>query len=164
MYDVGMLNNVAMPSPAEFRALIRPNRSMSPRAMAVIVICFAVLALTIALSFLTLGLWLVLPFAGLEIFVLGVVFAVVSQRANDFDLVIVNDDEVTITQRRGKAESLRRFQRYWTRVRFEPGATRYQAPRLLVGSQGQFIEVGATMTEDAKHRLSQQLREAIGRG
>jgi uncharacterized membrane protein len=40
---------------------------MSARQLTVFVICFAVLSLAIALSLFSIGLWLVLPFAGLEI-------------------------------------------------------------------------------------------------
>lgn len=136
---------------------------MSPRAAAVVVICFTVLALAIALSFFTLGLWLVLPFAGLEMLVLGVVFAVVAKRAHDYDLVIVDADTVTVSQYRGGAEVLQCYQRYWTNVRFESGASRFHIPRLLIGSHGEFVEIGASMTEDAKRRLADRLKGALGR-
>ena len=142
--------------------LIRPNCSMSPRAAAVVVICFTVLALAIALSFVTLGLWLVLPFAGLEMLVLGVVFATVAKRAHDYDLVVVDGDMVSVTQHRGSADGLQRFHRYWTNVRFEPGTSRFQIPRLLIGSHGNFVEIGASMTEEAKRRLAKQLKRAVG--
>ncbi len=156
-----MRDRVATSSPGEFRALIRPNCSMSPRAAAVVVICFAVLALAIALSFVTLGLWVVFPFAGLEILALGLIFATVAKRSEDYDLVIVDAETVTVTQHRGGAEELKRFQRHWTRVRFEPGATRFQIPRLLIGSHGEFVEIGASMTQDAKERLADRLRHAV---
>lgn len=157
-----MRERVATSSPAEFEALIRPNCSMSPRAAAVVVICFAVLALAIALSFFALGLWLVLPFAGLEILALGLVFAIVTKRTRDYDLVIVDADTVTVARHRGGAEVLQRFNRYWTNVRVEPGASRFQIPRLLIGSHGEFVEIGASMTEDAKRRLAGRLRDAVG--
>ena len=134
---------------------------MSPRSLAIFVICLSVLSLTIALSFLSLGFWLVLPFAGLEIIIVVAAVASSVRRSRDYEMLIVEGENVTITQNRGGRIQVSRFQRYWTRVRQEPGATRLQPDRLLIGSHGRFVVIGCDLTEADKKRLATRIDRAL---
>ncbi len=129
--------------------------------MAVVVICFAVLAMTISLSFFTLGYWLILPFAGLEILAVAAAMAVTARGTMDYELISVKDQKVTITQRQGKHTVTHDFQRYWTRIRRERGANRGHPSYLLIGSHGRFVAIGSVLTEQVKDKLAQQIRDAI---
>ncbi len=145
----------------EFRAVIRRNSSMTPRSMAVVVICFSVLAVTISLSFFTLGYWLILPFAGLEILAVAAAMVVTVRGTTDYELITVKEQKVTITQRQGKRTVTHDFQRYWTRIRRERGANRLHPTHLLVGSHGRFVAIGSVLTEEVKDKLAQQIKDAI---
>lgn len=145
----------------EFRAVIRRNSSMTPRSMAVVVICFAVLVVTISLSFFTLGYWLILPFAGLEILAVAAATAATVRATADYELITVKDQKVTVTQRQGKRTVTHDFQRYWTRIRREQGANRFHPTHLLIGSHGRFVSIGSVLTEELKDKLAQQIRDAI---
>ena len=153
------------PRRPSFRAEIKPNRSMSDRNLVVALICLTVVCLTIALSFFSLGLWLVLPFAGLEIFVVGIVVGYTIRRSEDCEIIQVDDKHVVVTQREGRAVREEKFNRCWTRVRLQPGTTPLQPSHLEIGSHGKFIEVGRDLTQDSKQelttRLNQVLREAV---
>lgn len=144
-----------------FRVVIRPNSSMTPRSMAVVVICLAVLAVTISLSFFTLGYWLILPFAGLEIVAVATAMAVTVRGTVDYEMITVKDQKVTITQRQGKHTVTHDFQRYWTRIRRERGENRLHPTHLLIGSHGRFVAIGSVLTEELKDKLAQQIRDAI---
>ena len=153
------------PRRQSFRAEIKPNRSMSARNLVVSVICLTVVCLTIALSFFSLGLWLVLPFAGLEIFVVGIVVGYTIRRSEDYEIIQIDDKNVVVTQRQGRAVQEKKFSRYWTRVRLQAGTTPLQPSRLEIGSHGKFIEVGRDLTQDSRQelttRLNQVLRKAV---
>ena len=154
-----------LPAPdGEFRALIRQHGSMSARAMVVAVICLSVLVLTIGLSFFTLGFWLILPFAGLEIAVVAAAVAATIQRAGDHELIVVDDARVRITQQLGKRTVTHDFVRYWTQVKRERAASRLHPSRLLVGSHGRFVPVGCALTEEAREELARSICDALGRG
>lgn len=144
-----------------FRAEVRPNRSISPRNLAVAVICLTVICLTIALSFLSLGLWLVLPFAGLEIFVVGAVVGYTIRRFDDGETIVVDATDVVVTRYEGKRLHRQSFARYWTLVRLEPGATRFQPNRLKIGSHGRFVEVGRLATDETREELADRLRRVL---
>lgn len=152
------------PAPQEsFRAEIRPNCSMSPRNLAGIVICLVVVCLAIALTFFSMGLWLVLPFAGLEILVIGLAVGCTIRRSQDYEIILVKDDDVSVTRREGREIYKRSFHRYWTQVRLEPAATRLTPSRLRIGSHGVLVEVGRQITDQARGELAARLKQALQR-
>jgi uncharacterized membrane protein len=54
---------------------------MSPAGLAVAFATLAAITLAIGAGFAMIGAWLVLPFAGLEVLMLGVAFVVYARRA-----------------------------------------------------------------------------------
>lgn len=148
-------------SKEQFRAEIRPNRSMSPRGLAITVICLTVVCLTIALSFFSLGLWLVLPFAGLEIFAVGVAVGYTIHRSKDSEIILVDDKYVIVTRSEGSRISQDKFDRYWVRVSLESATTRLQPSRLKIGSHGRFIEIAKGATLEAREELAVHLKQVL---
>jgi uncharacterized membrane protein len=53
------------------------------------------------------------------------------------------------------------FHPYWAQVRLEEGTWRSWPSRLLVGSHGRFVEVGAFLNEDERRVLAQRLTELL---
>ena len=53
------------------------------------------------------------------------------------------------------------FHPYWVKVHIEPGAWRGWPSRLLVGSHGRFVEVGAFLNEEERQALAQRLMELL---
>ena len=146
----------------EFRAEIRPDASVSPRSLVAIVICLSVVCLTIGLGFLSMGLWLVLPFAGLEIFAVGVAVGYTIRRSADCEIISIQDAQVTVTKTNGSKSRQSTFPRYWTRVFLERGPDRHRRDRLVLGSHGRFVEIGACVTDKARDELAAALKQAIG--
>jgi uncharacterized membrane protein len=59
------------------------NCSISPLGLALVFAALAALTLAIAAAFAALGAWLILPFAGLEMLVLGAAFWITARRAGN---------------------------------------------------------------------------------
>jgi len=137
---------------------------MSPRALAVVIICLAVISLSIALGFFSLGMWLVLPFAGLELLVVGIAIGLSVRSGEEYELVVVDEQTVKISRhlRRRNIEYV--FDRYWTQVRLNPGPVRLHASRLWIGSHGRFVELGRGLTEFAREELAARLKKAVRAG
>jgi len=53
------------------------------------------------------------------------------------------------------------FHPYWVKVRSEPGSWRGWSSRLLVGSHGREVEIGAFLNEDERQALAQRLMELL---
>lgn len=160
----GRIPSTESPSEVVFEAMIRPNRSMSSRQSAVCVICFAVLSLTIALSFFSLGMWLVLPFAGLEVLAVGIAIGYTMHRLQGYESIVVTDRDVSIVKNQFGKSRRYEFQRYWTQVRLESSSSRLRPGRLLVGSHGRFVEVGREFVDEDRENFAARLTEAIRSG
>jgi uncharacterized membrane protein len=118
--------------------------------------------MTIALGFLLAGAWMVLPFAGLEVVVIGAVFYyLVYRHGDDHDMVLIDGDCLSIIKREGRSESRYDFQRYWARVSLERGRYTSYPSCLLVGSHGQFVEIAANLREEERKALAKKLRALI---
>ncbi len=141
--------------------LLRPNRSLTTKGMLALFGAFALLAAILATGFALAGAWLVAPFAGLEVAVAGMVLYLLYRHAGDYERIDIEGQHVRIVQRRGKAETRHDFERYWAQARLERAAG-LQPSRLSVGSHGRFVEIGASLDEDARRQLAQRLRRLLG--
>lgn len=143
------------------RILIRPNRSLSTRAMGVLLVAVTALVLTIGIGFTVVGAWLVLPFAGLEIAVVGAALLYLRRHADDCELLVIDEQRVWVVQRRGGKDEQHGFQRYWARVRLTGAGAGWYPSRLLIGSHGRFVEIGAAMNEEERRALAAHLAQAL---
>ena len=147
----------AAPGGRDFRLLIRPNCSLGVLAAWLMFGLFALVAVGIGTYMVMLGAWPVLPFLGLELALLAMAFVMLQKRARFFDLLVSEGDEVCVTKRDGKGDRKQRFHRYWMQVRVASGPHWYPS-KLLVGSHGQFTEIGAELTEEDRLKTATQLR------
>jgi len=137
---------------------------MSNRQSAVFVICFAVLSLAIALSFFSIGMWLVLPFAGLEVLVVGVAIGYSMRRSEGWEWIVVTDRDVSVTKSEFGGSQSYNFQRYWTQVKLERGPSRLQPQKLLIGSHGRFVEIGRELVDEDRENFAVRLAGAVRGG
>jgi uncharacterized membrane protein len=114
---------------AGFRVELRRNCSISPRGLALVFATLAALAVVIASAFAALGAWLILPFAGLEVGLLGAAFLVTARHATDFERIERSRGRLTVDVSR--AERRRRYEldARLARVRLQDGRVLLQAPR-----------------------------------
>lgn len=146
------------------RFVIRPNDSMSAMASLSFFSSLACLSFVIAGTFFFLGMWLILPFAGLEMAALAFVLYLCHRRGKRREVVTVNDDTVVVSCGSVQPERVCLFKRAWAQVRLEPAPFRGHPRRLLIGSHGRHIEVGSCLSEPEKLALAGRLRETIQRG
>ena len=142
------------------RILIRPNRSLSPWGMAVLFAWMAAIALIIGIGFSLAGAWLVLPFAGLEMAVVATALYWLFRHADDHELIVINSDSVTVIRRRGGREWRDDFQRYWLKATLQRHRT-WHPSRLVLGSHGRFVVIGAEISEEERRALEARLNEAL---
>jgi len=140
--------------------LIRPNRSLSPRGMALLFAWMASVELIIGVGFALMGAWLVLPFAGLEMAVVATALYWLFRHADDHELIVIDGDSVTVIRRRGGREWRDNFQRYWVKATLERHRT-WHPSRLVLGSHGRFVVIGADISEEERRALAARLNEAL---
>ncbi len=122
----------------------------------------AAFVITLGIGFSLAGAWLVLPFAGLEVAVVGAVLYLLFRHADDHDLIIIHHDRVTVVRRQGGREQHEEFQRYWIKVKLQRGRSWYPS-RLSIGSHGRFVAIGTDISEEERRALGARLNELLQR-
>jgi uncharacterized membrane protein len=158
------VNTLSMHSPARetrfsmtdagFEVLLKRNCSISPGHLLLVFGLLAALAMGIASGFAMLGAWLILPFAGLEVLVLGAAFWLTARHATDFERIERVHGRVTIDV--GEAQSRRRHEldARRARVRVEDG-------RVLIGAAGSTLEVGRHLAMEARAAFAAELGKRL---
>ena len=144
---------------AQTVAVIAPNASLTTAQALAWFGGIALVALFIAGLFASLGYWVILPFAGLELLALGAAFYVALRDNSYREVVRLERDEVVIEIGRGRPQRQWRCLRAWARIECEPSGT--QGARLWIRGAGQALELGVCLTGEEKERLAVHLRSAL---
>ena len=144
------------------RIRVNPNCSLSPRGALVFFGVTAAGSLAVAGYFAWQGFWPVLPFAGLELFMLGVALGLSMRRGGHVEEITVHADLITVLREGRSGRQSVDFPRHWARVELRRSPRLGHPSRLLISSHGRGLEVGGSLTEDERRRLGRRLQELIG--
>ena len=141
--------------------VLKPNNSSSWQFNMRIVASLALIAFLIS-SYLALqGLWLVFPFAVLEI---GFVFICLylRMRAN-IETEVITFDENTVLVERGcyHAEKSWKYHRIWTKIFVKKPAIRGYPKQIFIRSYGKELELGSFLNKKDKEILIKELKTAV---
>lgn len=114
-------------------------------------------SLSIGFYFLWLGFPMVLPFSGLEALAVGLAFYLVLEAGEYTEVVIVNDSKITVESGKREIENTTTFERAWVQVSLRPAGHNWYPSRLLIGSHGNFVEIGRFLSEGERKALAKML-------
>jgi uncharacterized membrane protein len=153
---------VGIEGDGETRFELRPNRSLSNTETLAFFALTCAVSFSIAIGFLLMGAWIVLPFAGLEMGLLGLVLYLVSVRSGEREEVVVSRDTLRVARFGSRTARSWSFQRHWVRVRLEPSFYRWYAKRLKIVSHGRALEIGRMLAEEERMKLAEALEALVG--
>jgi uncharacterized membrane protein len=145
------------------RFVIMPNRSLSWHGNLIFFLFMVVISFGIAGAFAMLGYWVVLPFAGLEMIVLGAALYLCSVRSSRCEVISLANDTVEVVIGRHKPEHSHTFNRYWMRVVLTPPRARGHPSRLLLCSHGRELEIGACLNNEERQQLARALEKSLAK-
>ena len=96
---------------------LRPNCSFSWRGMKIAFFVLAVSLICVAVYFAAQGAWLVLPFTGLEILLLGAGIYTSARRGTTREVIHIGHADVAVYRGRRQLTEVCRFSRPWARVK-----------------------------------------------
>lgn len=140
---------------------LSPNCSLTTGTATLFYLSTLIVSLSVAGAFAAAGFWPVLPFAGMELLGLGLALRLSLQRGRTRESIRIDERNVIVNRSSGRGTVEYRFARPWTRVQLRTAAVPNWPSRLLVGSMGRTVEVGAFLTESERRRLRQRLVELI---
>ena len=143
------------------RFLIRPNCSLPWRGVVRFYCAILAVSLGIAIAFALNGAWLILPFAGLEMLVLGAALYAVARRSASWQAISIGADSVDVVDYGLGHEQRQSFQRAWAKVIHQRAPIKGYPSRLLIRSHGRSVEVGGYLNEQEKQTLARDLNRAM---
>lgn len=148
-----------MSSVANYQIISKPNCSLTPSGRVKLILLLAIIPLTIAVAFAIAGVWIVLPFAGLELSALAYAFYTINCHAEDYESITIEDSRLVVERRNNRHISQYVLNPYWAKVVVEnaPNGT-----QLWLRSHGKDIEVGHFMNSEQRVKLAQQLQSRTG--
>jgi uncharacterized membrane protein len=144
--------------------LIKRNCSASPRQLAAVFGSLVAVSLAFGAVFAALGLWMVLPFVGLEIVAVAAAFLCYGRHAADAERIELNAE--TLTVERIEAEQRRRweFDRRRVRVEVDEQSKGWGVRvRVRLASRGEQVEIGRHLLDEKRAVLARELRTALNR-
>jgi uncharacterized membrane protein len=150
-----------MSDPA-FRWTIKRNCSASPRQLALVFASIVALSFLIGVAFAAFGLWLVLPFVGLELLAVAAAFIGYGRHAADFERIELDAGRVQVERHEGIAVVRTQLAAPWTRVELdECGRGPLRRVRLFMVAHGRRVEVGRHLPDARRRSLAQELKQAL---
>jgi uncharacterized membrane protein len=148
-----------------YKIIARPNNSLSPEGSVKLLVGISSVALVIALGFARIGAWLVLPFAGLEIFAFAYAFYFTYLHSGDFESITIDDNSVVVEKRNYKELTTTVFQRYWAQVNVREVVKSKSGngkSGLFISSHGNEVEFGRNFINDEQRTLlARELRKKL---
>jgi uncharacterized membrane protein len=143
--------------------VIAPNCSLSVRGAVLFFLTACVPCFGIATFLSLLGYWPVLPFAGLEMLILGLALRLSLARRHHRQTIVVSETDVAVQSTRGNIHSEVVFPRHWAQVKLRRSTSRLHPSRLVIESHGRRCAVGDFLTEEERRGLYGKLHGLIGR-
>ncbi len=147
-----------------FRIVLSPNCSISWRELVMFYIFTCVVALAIGLFFTFQGLWLVLPFSGLEMAALGLCLYLTSRKVYRQEVITLERERTLIEKGVQQVDQSWEFETPWIRLIDEQSGPRNRHRKLAIGSHGEYVEVGDFLDKSEKDELAFHLKDCIIRG
>ena len=138
----------------------RPHFSLTRARERLVFWSLAALCLTAPLVFAAMGYWMMLPFAGLEIAVLAWAFAVLRRREGDYEILVIDGDEVVLERHAGGRNERRVLNRRWAQVDCACAAPGTHC-RLALRSHGRATELGTYLSDADRVKLAAVLRSRL---
>ena len=124
-----------------YRFTVRPNCALSWRWTKLLILGFAGCLAAVGWYFASLGAWLVLPFAGLELVVLVAGFYLSALAGSTREVIEIQDSHLRVLRGGNRLRTVATLSRYWTRVALVRDPRGWHPSRLVLRCHGRSVEI-----------------------
>jgi len=139
--------------------IFKRNSSLAPRQLMWFYASLCALSLGLAVVFWLRGATMVMPFAWLEMLLVGVALLVYARHAADSERIDLLDDRLTVENTSGRRVERVAFNPGWVRVEPRHG----DGSLIELSGQGRRIAVGRFLRPELRVQLADELRWALRR-
>jgi uncharacterized membrane protein len=145
----------------KFCIVLLPNRSISWPLLVRFYLFTCCVSFSIAGLFGFLGYWMVMPFSGLEMLLLGIGLYVTSRKSYQQEVINIDDRYLVLEKGCCKVQERRKFDRYWVKLIVEKKGYFREKLSLYLASHGEFVEIGKFLNNDEKESLVFEMNQGI---
>jgi len=136
---------------------LKRNCSVTPAQLAWLYVSLCVVSLGIAGFFWSQGATLVMPFAWLELIVVGAAFTVYARHAADGERIVLQGRHLVVELESAGRLERAEFNREWVRVEPRSG----DGSLIEVSGQGRSVKVGRHVRPELRPALAREIRHAL---
>ena len=141
--------------------VLKPNNSATWRFNIIVISSLAFIALLMSIMFLLQGLWLILPFSGLELLLLYLGLSICVHANTTTEVITFHDNTVIIEKGRTYSENSWEYQRSWAKIFIKQPEYRGHPKRIFIRSHGKELELGAFLNKQDKENLISKLKNIV---
>jgi uncharacterized membrane protein len=150
------------PAEGTCRFTLKPNCSLSWRWVKRLVAGLGCCILAVGAYWVYLGAWLVVPFTGLELLVLGAGFYLSSLAGHSREVIEIDGEDLRVLRGSNRLQEVARLPRYWTRATLSRDPGGWYPSRLVLRCHGRRVEVATRLIESEREDLAAELQEWLG--
>ncbi|MGE5154530.1 MAG: DUF2244 domain-containing protein [Bdellovibrio bacteriovorus] len=144
------------------RYTLCPNRSLDWRSTKRVFLGFVACMGLFSAYWVAQGAWLVLPFFGLELLVLGLGLYLSALAGSRREVVEIDGAELRVLRGGRRLERVEHLPRYWSRVVLSTDPAGWCPSRLCLVAHGRRVQVGAALVEPERLALAAELTRQLG--
>jgi uncharacterized membrane protein len=137
-----------------FSLTLKRNCSISPSGLACVFAALALAVLAIGTGFAIAGAWLILPFAGLEVLLLGGAFVLQARHATDYERIALERGQLRVEVAEGRR--LARYELDARRVRVDVDGS-----RVVLRGPLEALELGRHLDEQSRIAFGAELKKRL---
>lgn len=143
--------------PQAVQWLLKRNCSVTPAQLLWLYVSLCVVSLGIAGFFWVQGVTMVMPFALLELVVVGAAFRVYARHATDGERIVLQGNQLVVELENAGRLERAEFNREWVRVEPQNG----DGSLIEVSGQGRSVRVGRHVRPELRPALAREIRHAL---
>ena len=141
--------------------ILYPNRSADWRTVKIFLWSISCFMMTIAFAFAYSGLWMVLPFAGLEILALVLLMYWVALQCRRQQVIRIADHRIVVEKGYESPRQTWQSELFWVRLVISPPPYRGHPRRLYLRNKQNQLEIGEFLNDEDKKRLVADLNGVV---
>lgn len=140
---------------------VRPNCALGWRHLKRLFVFLAGCVAAVSVYFASKGAWLVLPFAGLEVLVIGIGVYSSALSSARREVIEIDGNDLRVLRGRRTVAEVSCFSRHWSRIALQQDPRGWYPSRLFLRCHNRGIEVGRALVESERLELAEMLRARL---
>ena len=145
------------------RLIVTANQSMSWKANLYLAASLGVVCMGVAIAMAAYGLWMVIPFAGLEVIFIVVCLYLTLKRLSRQEVITVNKDAIKLEWGYNEPDKVVKLPRRWSSLSYRCTDNLFEVGELSLRAHGRQYPVGDCLNREEKKALYGELQAALAK-